>query len=292
MKPISIIEAPLVSENYYSGVSGMAEALRKVGLSKRLKAKTTARLPLPDWQAKRDPETQIINPEEVRDYTVKIADAVEKDIVDGFFPLVVGGDCTILLGCLLALKRQGRSGLFFLDGHADFYQPGVSPSGETADMELRLAIGRGPEIVTNPEGKMPLVQESDVVLFGFRDETMIKEAGGEDVRGTGISCFSLHDIQLIGFSNAVERGIEKLLSRVDNFWIHLDVDVLEDAVMPAVDYRMSGGLSLGELVSVLQRLVKTGKALGMCVTIFNPTLDWDGSLAKKLVDVLGTALTN
>lgn len=290
MKPISIIEAPLVVEAYWSGVSLMAQTLREAGLSERVNANATIQLPLPDWQPYRDPETHILNPGQVRDYSVKIANAVEEDISKGYFPLVVGGDCTVLLGCQLALRREGRHGLYFFDGHAGFYQPDISPSGETADMELGLAIGRGPEIITNLEGRKPLVRESDVVLFGFRDEELIKQHGGQDVRESEMTCISLSDIRDDGFSNAIERGLEKLLGNVDSFWIHVDLDVLDDVAMPAVDYRMQGGLSFGELVSSLRRLMTTGKAIGMDVTIFNPTLDWDGSLAERIVDLMAASL--
>jgi arginase len=290
MKPISIIDAPLVVEAYWSGVSLMAQTLREAGLQGRINANATTQLPLPDWQPYRDPETHILNPGQVCDYSVKIANAVGENISKGYFPLVVGGDCTVLLGCLLALRREGRHGLYFFDGHADFYQPDISPSGETADMELGLAVGRGPEIITNLEGRKPLVRESDVVLFGFRDEELIKQHGGQDVRASKMTCISLSDIRTDGFSNAIEVGLEKLLGNVEAFWIHVDLDVLDDAVMPAVDYRMPGGLSFGELVSSLRRLMTTGKAIGMNVTIFNSTLDWDGALAEKIVDIIAAGL--
>jgi len=290
MKPISIIDAPLVVEAYWSGVSLMAQTLREAGLQGRINANATTQIPLSDWQPYRDPETHILNPGQVRDYSIKIANAVGEDISKGYFPLVVGGDCTVLLGCLLALRREGRYGLYFFDGHADFYQPDISPSGETADMELGLAVGRGPEIITSLEGRKPLVRESDVVLFGFRDEELIKQHGGQDVRVSKMTCISLSDIRDNGFSNAMERGLEKLLGNVESFWIHVDLDVLDDAVMPAVDYRMPGGLSFGELVSALRRLTTTGKAIGMDVTIFNPTLDWDGALAEKIVDIIAAGL--
>jgi len=291
MKSISVIKAPLVSEEYFSGVSLMADALLKAGLLPALRATLTSSLPLPDWTPLRDPVTKILNPEQVRKYSLGIADAVGGDLNAGHFPIVVGGDCTILIGSMLALKRRGRPGLFFIDGHADFYQPGVSPSGETADMELGFIVGRGPDVLANIENKKPLVDESDTVLFGFRDEQLIKQVGGDDVRATRIHCVSLADTRWYGFNNTVERSIAKLIGNVEQFWVHLDLDVLSDQVMPAVDYRMSEGLSVGELVNVLQRVIKTGKAVGMSVAIFNPTLDWDGSLAKRVVEILQAGVT-
>jgi arginase len=105
-----------------------------------------------------------------------------------------------------------------------------------------------------------------------------------------MTCISLSDIRDDGFSNSMGRGLEKILGNVESFWIHVDQDVLDDTVMPAVDYRMPGGLSFGELVSSLRRLITTGKAIGMDVTIFNPTLDWDGDLAEKIVDIIAAGL--
>lgn len=291
-KPITIIEAPLVSEQYWSGVSGMARALREAGLVERVGATLTTQLPEPDWKPVRDSATQILNPADVREYVLKIADAVQNDLTQNYFPVVVGGDCTILLGNLLAMRRSGHTnpGLFFIDGHADFYDGSTSPSGETADMDLALAVGRGPDVLTKFDDAKPLVEESNVVLFGFRDEALMKEAGGPDVRKAQITCFSEDDIRSRGWSNAIEQNIETILQRTEQFWIHVDLDVLADDVMPAVDYRMPGGLSYGELVSALQRLINTEKAAGLSIAIFNPTLDWDGSIAKQLVNVLATSL--
>jgi arginase len=75
--------------------------------------------------------------------------------------------------------------------------------------------------------------------------------------------------------------------------IHLDADVLDDAVMPAVDYRLPGGLQLQELGVVLARALASGRAVGIEVAIYNPALDPSGSagraLTAVLVEALGTA---
>lgn len=84
--------------------------------------------------------------------------------------MVLGGDCFILLGNLLALRRRGRFGLFFADGHSDFYQPEANISGEVASSELALATGRGPDLLTRFEDYKPLVLDEDVVAFWFLDE--------------------------------------------------------------------------------------------------------------------------
>lgn len=72
----------------------------------------------------------------------------------------------------------------------------------------------------------------------------------------------------------------------EQFWGHVDADVLDDALMPAVDYRQPGGLSADELATFLAVAIATGRVAGVEVTIYNPALDPDGTAGAALTDVL------
>ena len=194
---------------------------------------------------------------------------------------MLGGDCSILLGTLLALRRRGRYGLLFIDGHADFYQPDAEPNGEAASMDLALATGRGPSIVVDLEERGPLVRDEDVVHVGRRDAEEAERAGSQRIEETAISLIDLQTLRRRGPELAMQDGLERLSRpELDGFWIHLDCDVVDDAVMPAVDYRLPGGLSWGELDTVLRAAIRSGRVRGLEVTIFNPALDRDGSIAR------------
>ena len=196
---------------------------------------------------------------------------------------MLGGDCSIVLGNLLALSRRGRHGLLFIDGHADFYQPEAEPNGEAASMDLALATGRGPNIVADLEGRRPLVRDEDVVQVGRRDAEEAERAGSQRIEETSIAVIDLQTLRQLGSDVAAQKAIE-LLARpeLDGFWIHLDCDALDDAVMPAVDYRLPGGLTWTELETVIRAAITSGSALGLEVTIFNPALDDDGSIRAPL----------
>jgi arginase len=73
---------------------------------------------------------------------------------------------------------------------------------------------------------------------------------------------------------------------VQGTWIHLDVDVLDDTVMPAVDSRQPDGLSYDELGWLLRPVLETGRVVGMDVTIYDPDRDPDGIAGRALVDGL------
>lgn len=113
------------------GVELLPEALLGVGLAERLEARRTGRVEPPPYDAKRDPQTLVLNPQALVRYSIELAGAVGGALGRGEFPVVLGGDCSILLGNLLALRRRGRYGLLFLDAHADFYQAEAEPKGRS-----------------------------------------------------------------------------------------------------------------------------------------------------------------
>jgi arginase len=232
----------------------------------------------------------MLNAKGIADYAVALADALEQIFTRGEFPIVLGGDCSILLGSTLALRRRGRYGVFFLDGHCDYWIPEREHRGEAASMDLALVTGRGPSDVTNLEGRRPLVQAEDVIAFGMRDNEFdndcLAQNGGLSIPAE-LQMITLADIRQAGFESAIAR-VAQFLARdeLDGFWVHLDVDVLDDAIMPAVDYRMPNGLGWNELVACLQTAMSSGRAIGLQVTIYNPKLDRELSAGHRLVDAL------
>jgi arginase len=283
----AILEAPSVLGLFPGGVERLPQALLAAGLADALQARHAGYIEPPAYHHRRDRETLLLNPTGIATFSVALADHIGELLDEMAFPVVLGGDCSILLGVLLALRRRGRFGVLFLDGHADFYQPEAEPNGEAASMDLALATGRGPEVVTDIEGRRPLVRDEDVVVLGRRDGADADEHGSQRIEDTPIAMIELDRIRAIGMENAAAEALMRLSAPVlEGFWIHLDADVLDDAIMPAVDYRMPGGLSWNELAGVLAAAMATGRAVGIHVTIFNPRLDKDGSIAHHLVAAL------
>jgi arginase len=291
MTPFAIIEAPSILGLFPRGVETLPDALLAAGLADRLGARLAARVEAPPYNSRRDPDSKLLNPDGLAHYSVALADAIEPVLDRGEFPVVLGGDCSILLGCTLATRRRGRAGLLFIDGHADFYQPEAEPFGEAASMDLALVTGRGPPIVTDLEGRRPLVRDEDVAALARRDAMETEKRGSQRIEDTAIEVIDLVALRKAGAEASMERALRRLTSSgLDGFWIHLDADALDDAVMPAVDYRMPDGLSWDELVAILRTAIASGKAVGIDVTIFNPKLDEDGVISRRFVKALGDGL--
>lgn len=287
----AIIEAPSVLGLRPTGVETLPDALLGAGLAERLRARRAGRVEPPPYDDRRDPETLMLNPRGIAAYTPTLADAVGEVLDQGEFPVVLGGDCSIILGGLLSLRRRGHYDLLFVDGHADFYQPDANINGEAASSDLALATGRGPDIIKTFEGRRPLVRDEDVVVLGFRDAEEAAGYGSQPLP-TAMKAIDLQQVRRGGAKAAADEAVNHLTREgLDGFWIHLDADVLDDAIMPAVDYRMPDGLSWNELGTVLGTAVASGRAVGMEITIFNPTLDHNGGIAGALVDTVARALT-
>jgi arginase len=291
MAAFAILEAPSVLGLFPGGVERLPEALLDAGLADVLGARRAGAVEPPPFDPTIDPATGLLNPTGLRDFALELADATGELLDGDEVPIVLGGDCSIVLGNLLALRRRGRYGLLFIDGHADFYQPEAEPNGEAASMDLALVTGRGPTVVTDLEGRGPLVRDEDVVQLARRDADEADEAGSRRIEDTDITVIDLPALRARGASRAAEDALERVARPdLDGFWIHLDCDALDDAVMPAVDYRLPDGLTWDELATVLRLAMATGRCVGIEVTIFNPSLDRDGSITRALVACLRDGL--
>ena len=165
MAQFTIIDAPSILGLRPTGVQHLPEALKAAGLMSELRAEYGGRVSPLSYSSERDKSTLLLNPDSISEFSLRLADAITLVLNKKRFPLVLGGDCSILIGSLLALRRLGTYGLFFIDGHADFYQPQASLTGEVAD----IVSGRGPNVLTNIDGLKPLVQDNDIIVFGYRD---------------------------------------------------------------------------------------------------------------------------
>lgn len=292
MPKYTIIDAPSILGLRPTGVENLPESLKKFGLMSKLNAEYAGCVkPSASYDPYRDPKTLIMNADAIKEFSLQLAKVVGVEISRSF-PIILGGDCSIVIGALLGLRRVGRYGLFFIDGHSDFYQPQASTTGEVADMDLAIVTGRGPGILTDIDGLKPLVRDEDVVLFGYRDAEQSSSYGSQDVRDTGILALDFLKIRELKINTAALLAVSRMLKdELDGFWIHLDADVLDDRIMPAVDYRIEGGLDFSELSELLRIMVSSGRGVGISVTIFNPHLDPDGSIAKNFVSSLVAGLS-
>jgi arginase len=236
------------------------------------------------------PSGGVRNQDDVAGYARQLADRVASATRDGRFVLLLGGDCSILLGALLGLRHGGRSrvGLVYYDAHSDFATLEESRSGSASSMNLSLAIGRVDTPLARLDGARPLVRAEDVIHIGSRDEG--EPYGNAELRPAGIIDVSQRVIDAKGVDEVVIETLAHLSRTNEGFWVHFDVDVLDPEVMPAVDSPISGGLGLEAATELLSPVVRHPAALGLQITIYDPTIDPDGTGASRIVELLERSL--
>lgn len=162
LKQLNLIGVPTNSAGKRNGVADAPAALRRAGLLDALGRVCVAHdegdvsfsMPITEC----DVSSGITVCDSLASMIQSVRAGVSRALSEGRFPLLVGGDCSVPLGCLAAASvRNSATGLLFVDGHEDAYSARQSPTGEAADMELGFALGFGvPDLIREAIGPMPL----------------------------------------------------------------------------------------------------------------------------------------
>ena len=272
------------------GCAKAPEALREAGLHAALAAAgaVEAGVVLPARYRDDAEPGRLRNQAAIIEHSRRLADRLAEALDAGCRPLVLGGDCGILLGAGLALRRRGRYGLVHIDGHTDFRHPGNSERcASLAGEDLAAAVGLHWPAVADLDGLGPYFAASEVAHVGCRDnDEHLREV--DQLLNAVIPARRVRE----GGAAAVVARVRHVVDTVHStgYWLHLDVDVLDPDHMPAVDSPDPDGLDPDELTALLRALAPA--AVGVQVTVFDPDLDPDGRYARLLSGILATGLGN
>jgi arginase len=214
-----------------------------------------------------------------------VADAVADARADGDVAVLLGGDCTLVLGAVAGLRRRERTsgevGVFYLDGDADLDTPqegwGVLDSCGVAHL---LGDGDPQLAALRPDG--PLLDPAALVLFGFHPAQL---STGQWRR---FASHGLYGIPVTGIppGTAGRRAVQALARLQDKraLLCHLDVDVIDYTQFPLADCpRYHGGLSLSDAFDAVTAAAAHPGLACLTLTEVNPDHDPAGELTQELV---------
>jgi arginase len=286
-----VVGVPIDSVGRAGGTELAPAALRDAGLVERLGAADRGDLDVRIREEERDPETGIVGSADVLATTAAVRAAVAEIVAAGERPLVLGGCCALVPGALAGVRdAAGSVGIVNVDGHVDVYDGRTSPTGEGADMPLSVAFGLGPSAWVEAAGG-PSTAPAEAVVLGARDpEEAVDVAALLDGELADVLVLSPDDLRAQGLGEAGALAAEQLAAGPGRFWIHLDVDVLDEHEMPATDYLMPGGLRWDELGELLAPLAASAATAGLSVACLNPEKDPGGRLTRRTSDLVAGAL--
>jgi arginase len=159
-------------------------------------------------------------------------------------------------------------------------------------MDLAIVCGIGPRGLIDLAGPPPLANPADIAVLGFRDEADAAHHRSPDPRRLApeMKLVDAAALRRMGAGTIGRSAASRFARKPGRFWLHFDLDVLDEKEQPAVDYRMPGGLTWRQAGSLLKPLIASPACIGMDVTILNPDLDPTGKHVKRTVEFLARLL--
>jgi arginase len=270
---VTILGVPTNSAGKPGGVAKAPAALRRAGLSGDSSLVDVGDIVI-------DPPTGIRGDDGVIDSALlaltlrRTRTAVSEARRRGDRVILLGGDCPAVIGCLAGCLDVAGTvpGLLFVDGHEDAWPSHVSTTGEAADMELGWLLGRGLDGLDEAlRSEIPRLVAGRVAILGPRDRAEIAAAGVEPLDDL---VPVVDDVAVAQDpAGAARRALERITRDGAPWWLHVDLDVLSTAALPAVDYQQPGGLAWTDLRELTAAALARGGCVGATVTIYNPDLD-------------------
>jgi len=273
----SLVGLPLYTNSKYNGMALAPRTLRKLGITEVIKKHSRS------FRDRGDLKLSTISddagPQNLRNFSHFIEDTnavyctLSGWIDSDDLTFCLGGECALVAGEMAAFKKifNGTPGILWLDAHGDFNTPATSPSGFIGGMCLAMTCGRGPSLTDEIEKLRPLVLEENIIHVGNRaldpDEVLAMEE-------SALRLYSAADVHRNGVEKTAQTIAHDLAKHCDWIVCHLDLDVIDPRIMPAVNFPTSGeALIIEEIATIIRRLRTTSKLRVFNIAAYNPMMD-------------------
>lgn len=294
---VKIFGVPLDLGSDYDGASIGPNAMRIAGLNEAIESlghtvEDDGDLPVASRKklSVENPNAKYIH--EVERVGGALCDKVEQALIDGYFPLILGGDHAVAIGSIAGIsryfcKRGKKLGVIWIDAHADINTPETTPSGNIHGMPLAVCVGLGAPELTTVGGEFQKVNPEYVHLIGIRSVDKGEKAL---LKKLGVHFYTMTDIDKFGMQRIINRAVQTLVTEVDAIHISLDLDGLDPEIAPGVATPVKGGLDYREAHLIMETVAECGKLCSLDVTECNPILDIRNRTAETAVELILSAL--
>lgn len=222
----------------------------------------------------------------VRDVCAKVAERAEEMVARGAFPVFLGGDHSVSIGTVSGVSGAGRTGLIWLDAHADFNTHESSPSGNIHGMPLAALAGYGHPDLVNVGSAGASVRPEDTVIIGLRsvdpeEQNLLREAG--------VRSYTMKEVDAYGVAGVVREALESL-AHLDRVHLSFDLDVMDPDVAPGVGTPVRGGLTFREAHLVMELINEADLVTSLDVVEVNPILDVKNGTAELAVELVASLM--
>jgi arginase len=221
--------------------------------------------------------------------------ALERVLLAGEFPVILGGDHCIAIPTYSAIaghNRQadkGEVGLIWFDAHADINTPDTSPSGNIHGMPLATILGQGHPDLVSLGGYAPKLNSKYFAHVGLRDadegeRAMIDQLGLRD------HFFTMSDIDSRGMAKCVTGAIAIASQAPAGYAVTFDVDSIDPTFAPGSGTLVRGGLTYREAHLALEMIAENGRNVSFEIVEVNPLLDQSNITVELACELILSAL--
>ena len=239
----------------------------------------------------------------VHDQCTRLSEAVQRNLKEANFPIVISGDHSSALGTISGIKAaypEQRIGVVWIDAHADIHSPYTSPSGNIHGMPLAAALAEDNmackintidpetekywEAMKNIGCEGAKVLADDVVYFGVRDTEAPEDQQIEELE---IKNYMVSEVRFRGLSVCVDEALERL-SNCDQIYISFDVDSMDcDLISYGTGTPVPKGFDQFEIIEIINQITASNKVAAIEFVEVNPLLDFKGNkMAETAFEVL------
>jgi arginase len=290
-RTVCLIGAPTDVGAADRGASMGPEAMRVAGLQRALEARGLRVLDRGNLAGPANPVGQPLDGyrhlAEVSAWNRLVYAAVREELAQQRLPILLGGDHSLGIGSISAVAQYCRERdrslrVLWLDAHADFNTPQLSPSGNIHGMPVACLFGFGPPELIALGDHTPAIDAQCFREIGIRS---VDPGEKSLVHAQGLEVFDMRFIDEHGMRATMEQALIGL-DEGAHLHVSFDVDFLDPEIAPGVGTTVPGGPTYREAQLCMEMIADTGLLGSLDVTELNPALDVRNRTASLAVDLI------
>ena len=237
-----------------------------------------------------DKDNKKKNLEQINVFNKQVYDTVKNTIERGNFPVILGGDHSLVIGSALAsIAKNKNMGIIWIDAHGDYNTFDTTITGNIHGLPLAAIDGYEKNYLTDfHDGTF--YKPENTVIVGGRD---IDPLEIENIKDAGVTVFSTEEIHKRGMSAVMEDAIAIATNETEGMHISYDLDVIDPKICPGVSVPAVDGINLDEAYEAVDSIIKhKAKLKSLDIVEYNPERDIDNKTKNIAKTILESIINN
>ena len=229
------------------------------------------------------------NLNEVNLFNKEVFNNVKDAVINGYFPITLGGDHSMAIGSSLASRSiNGNIGIIWIDAHLDYNTFETTITGNLHGLPLAAINGICPPLT---EFTDKYINPKNTVVVGYRAKETNKEAELNNIKRMGVTVLDDDYIKEHGIQHTINKAFEIALNGTNGVHISYDLDVIAEEFAPGVSVPELGGFDLNTAYKVRDILINNiDKIKSFDLVEFNPSNDIDNKTLNIALNIINSFL--